>query len=202
MGKTKKRPKKKQFHPTGNQLKSPLAKTAGIRRNAAGATFTAVAALYNYVLWKTESMGPSVLARYNERVQTHYLETEDPQALDTLNETLKEKAGFDITTVLNDTSGADTMERKVMEASDHIHIASRRCMLCYYAALMDMGYGKVRLNRVKAAIDRQLDDVEKGIGPGAMDMRRELMEKTGIMIEMPKHPLPDINDTTDQKVKI
>ncbi len=72
-----------------------------------------------------------------------------------------------------------------MEAEDEINRCSQKYLLIHFNVLMDMGYGKKRLVRVKDAMNLKLKDVGDPMGKGAMEMRQELMDGVGIVIEMP-----------------
>ena len=50
---------------------------------------------------------------------------------------------------------------------------------------MDMGYGKKRLERNKDLINENLRNIHTDDGTRIMDLRKELIEKAGIEIEMP-----------------
>ena len=72
-----------------------------------------------------------------------------------------------------------------MDAEDEINRCSQKYLLIHFNVLIDMGYGKKRLIRVKDAMNRKLKEVVDPMGKGAMEMRQELMDGVGIIIEMP-----------------
>ena len=178
-------------HLTKNELLWQLKHTADVRKRASASSFTMMAILGNYVLWKTESWYQKRLVEYNERVRTYY--EKDPD-LEALSRRLNDTAGFTIEVQYHqphDNCYKKTkkyrhdMEQKLMEAEDRINRCSQKYLLIHFSVLMDMGYGKKRLNRVKDAMNRKLTEISDPMGKGAMEMRQELMDGVGIIIEMP-----------------
>lgn len=79
-----------------------------------------------------------------------------------------------------------SMEKKLMDAEDEINRCSQKYLLIHFNVLMDMGYGKKRLTRIKDAMNQKLREVSDPMVTGAMEMRQELMDGVGICIEMPE----------------
>lgn len=178
-------------HLTRDELLQQLKHTANVRRKAASAPFTGMAILGNYVLWKTEGWYQKRLDEYNQRVRDYY--DSDPD-IRRLSERLFDKTDFTVEVQYHQKqdnrykkSGGyrHSMEQKLMEAEDEINRCSQKYLLIHFNVLMDMGYGKKRLNRVKDAMNRKLTEVSDPMGEGAMEMRQELMDGVGIIVEMP-----------------
>lgn len=178
-------------HLTRDELLQKLKHTANLRRKAAGAPFTGMAILGNYVLWKTEGWYQKRLADYNGRVQ-HYYDS-DPDIRE-LSNRLFEKSEFTVEVEYHKAQNnrykkshryRHDMEQKLMDAEDEINRCSQKYLLIHFNVLMDMGYGKKRLIRVKDAMNRKLKETGDPMGKDVMALRQELMDGVGIIIEMP-----------------
>lgn len=177
-------------HYTKDELLRQLKQTANVVKKASSAPFTGMAILANYTLWKTERWGQTRLAEYNKRVAEYYAGEIDEKAL---SDRLMEKADFTVQSVQH-TAGDNCqkktrqyrwfMEQKLIDAEDEINRSSAQYFLICFNALMDMGYGNKRLNRVKDAINEKLKENEKEDAM-ALRMRQELIDNLGILIEMP-----------------
>lgn len=179
-------------HLTKTEILEQLKYTANIRKKASGAPFTGMAILGNYILWKTEGWYQKHLAEYNERVKEYYDMDIDIKAL---SKRLYDAADFAVEVKYHKVQDnqckksqryRQIMEQKLMDAEDEINRCSQKYLLIHFNALMDMGYGKKRLNRVKDAMNKKLNDIEDPMGEDAMKMRQELIDEMGIYIEMPK----------------
>lgn len=178
-------------HLTKLELLQQLKYTANVRRKAASAPFTGMAILGNYILWKTEGWGQKRLAEYNDRVKEYYDVEPD---IWKLSDRLNKKADFTIEVAYHQESDnryrktkkyRRDMEQKLMDAEDEINRCSQKYLLIHFNVLMDMGFAKKCLTRVKDAMNKKLAEVSDPMGTGAMQMRRELMDGVGICIEMP-----------------
>ncbi len=173
------------------ELLQQLKHTANVRRKASSAPFTGMAILGNYILWKTEGWYQKRLAEYNERVREYYDMDID---IKVLSNRLYKAAEFNVEVEYHKAQDNQykksrryrhSMEQKLMEAEDEINLCSQKYLLIHFNVLIDMGYGKKRLNRVKDAMNRKLEEVSNPMGKGAMEMRQELMDGVGVIIEMP-----------------
>lgn len=178
-------------HLTKTELLQQLRYAANVRRKASSAPFTGMAILGNYILWKTEGWGQKRLAKYNAKVAEYYSAEPDVQKL---SNRLNHKADFTIEVVYHSENDNRyqkskkyrySMEQKLMDAEDEINRCSQKYLLIHFNVLMDMGYGKARLTRIKDAMNEKLKENSDPMGTGAMEMRRELMDGVGICIEMP-----------------
>ena len=178
-------------HLTKVELLQQLKHTANVRRKASSAPFTGMAILGNYILWKTEGWYQKRLAEYNERVREYYDMDID---IKVLSNRLYKAAEFNVEVEYHKAQDNQykksrryrhSMEQKLMEAEDEINLCSQKYQLIHFNVLIDMGYGKKRLNRVKDAMNRKLEEVSNPMGKGAMEMRQELMDGVGVIIEMP-----------------
>ena len=177
-------------HLTRDELLQQLKHTANVRRKASSAPFTGMAILGNYILWKTEGWYQKRLAEYNERVREYYDMDID---IKVLSNRLYHVADFTVEVEYHKVQDNQykksqryrhSMEQKLMDAEDEINRCSQKYMLIHFNVLMDMGYGKKRLIRVKDAMNRKLGEISDPMGKGAMEMRQELMDGVGIIIEM------------------
>ncbi len=178
-------------HLAKDELLQQLKHTANVRRKASSAPFTGMAILGNYILWKTEGWYQKRLAEYNERVREYYDMDID---LRVLSNRLYKAAEFTVEVEYHKAQDnrykkshryRHSMKQKLMEAEDEINRCSQKYLLIHFNVLMDMGYGKKRLNRVKDAMNLKLKEVGDPMGKGAMEMRQELIDGVGIVIEMP-----------------
>lgn len=183
-------------HLTKAELLAQIKHTANVSRKSASAPFTGMAILCNYVLWKTEGYGQKRLADFNQMVNDYYeRDMEDELDVKELADRLMEKAEFVVEWEPHKESDnhyskhkkyRHFMEQKLLDAEDEINRCSTKYLLIQFNVLMDCGWGKVRLTRYKDALNKQLWQVKDPNGDGALRMRAELMNGTGIIIEMPK----------------
>lgn len=178
-------------HLTRGELLQQLKHTANVRRKAASAPFTGMAILGNYVLWKTEGWYQKRLAEYNDRVKDYY--DADPD-IEALSDRLFEKSEFTVEVQYHQEQDnhykkshryRHEMEKKLMDAEDEINRCSQKYLLIHFNVLIDLGYGRKRLIRVKDAMNQKLKEIGDPMGMGAMEMRQELIDGVGIVIEMP-----------------
>ena len=178
-------------HLTRDELLQQLKHMANVRRKAASAPFTGMAILGNYVLWKTEGWYQKRLVEYNERVGKYY--DVDPD-IRVLSDRLYDVTDFTVEVEYHKAQDnrykkshgyRHDMEQKLMDAEDEINRCSQKYLLIHFNVLMDMGYGKKRLIRVKDAMNRKLKEAGDPMGKCVMEMRQELMDGVGIIIEMP-----------------
>lgn len=179
-------------HLTRAELLQQLKHTANVRKKASSAPFTGMAILCNYILWNEEGYGQKRLAEYNRRVAEYYISDPDIRKL---SDRLMEKADFSVDVAYHDETDnryrktqkyRRDMQQKLMDAEDEINRCSQKYLLIHFNVLMDMGYAKKRLTRVKDALNKKLAEVSDPMGDSAMRMRQELIDKVGIIIEMPK----------------
>lgn len=179
-------------HKTKDELLRELKHVSKVRRRASSAPFTGMAILGNYILWYIEGWGQKRLAEYNNKVAEYYSQEYDMQAL---SDRLMNKAEFSVEVAYHSESDnrykksqkyRHSMEQKLMDAEDEINRCSQKYLLIHFNVLMDMGYGKKRLTRIKDAMNQKLREVSDPMGVGAMEMRQELMDGVGICIEMPE----------------
>ena len=178
-------------HIPKDELLQQLKHTANVCRKASSAPFTGMAIISNYILWKTECWYQKRLAEYNQRVKAYY--DADPD-ISELHDRLYNVADFTVEVEYHNAQDnrykkswryRHSMEQKLMDAEDEINRCSQKYLLIHFNVLMDMGYGKKRLNRVKDAMNLKLKEVGDPMGKDAMEMRQELIDGVGIIIEMP-----------------
>lgn len=178
-------------HLTRDDLLQQMKYTANVRKRAAGSSFTGMAILGNYILWKTEGWWQKRLGEYNERVKGYY---DAEPSIHELSNRLYHTADFTVEVEERLRQGSSQkkshryrqqIKKKLMEAEDEISLYSQKYLLIHFNVLIDMGYGKKRLNRVKDAMNQKLKEINDPMGEGAMEMRQELIDNVGIYIEMP-----------------
>lgn len=164
-----------------------------LQKKADKAPFTGLSILCNYVLWKKEHMSRSKLTEYNQIVQEYDVGIENGSVTrDFLEQRLWDKAEFDVKSYqmseeeIQKQTSKNGFKQKILrmniENMNIVNKLSTQHLLIHFNALIDMGYGKVRLNRVKDEIKAYLDDVGN---TDVMALRKELFDKVGIYIEMP-----------------
>lgn len=131
-------------------------------------------------------------AEYNERVREYYDTDLDIWAL---SDRLYDVTDFTVEVKYHKAQNnrnkkskryRHSMEQKLMEAEDEINRCSQKYLLIHFNVLMDMGYGKKRLVRVKDSMNQKLEEIGDLMGESAMKMRDDLIDGAGIIIEMPK----------------
>lgn len=155
------------------------------------APFTGMAIICNYTLWKTEGFTQNKLAKYNQIVDTYYQginggSTDVKDLADRLYEKAEFKIEFaeyteDDILVSKKDKYAYSLNRQNIEINNTINKSCCEYLNVCFNALMDMGYGNMRLNRVRAAVTEQLNNS----GGKVMDLHQELIDGVGIYIEKP-----------------
>ena len=157
-------------------------------------SFTGMATLCNYILWKEEKWYQKKLVEYNAAVAVYDQKLDSGEVtLEQLTERLWNKADFkvqyekqtekDIQARKN--SFLYEMEKRLIESNNTINEIATRYFLMHFNVLMDMGYGKKRLVRNSDYINHYLGNVVTKDGSRIMDLHRELIDKAGIYVEMP-----------------
>ena len=161
-------------------------------------TFTGMVTVCNYTLWKNEGWYQKKLADYNAAFAVYETKIDNGElTLKELQDRLWDKADFSVEYVeftekdihSRKNSFMYGIEKQVMEANNIINELSARYFLMHFNVLMDMGYGKKRLERNKDQINELLNtitsDEEDKSKKRIMDLHKELYEEAGIYIEMP-----------------
>ena len=136
------------------------------------------------------------LANFNKAIQEKLDAVENGTAdVGKMNEELFNKTGFPLTyneyTEEDITFKKGTFDYWITERQlypqNEINKHSLNYMVCWFACLMDMGYGKTRLQRVQDFFDKLLEDyrVDK---TSVRAMHSELIAE-GIYVEQPIDPL-------------
>ena len=186
----------KRKHLTKDQILA-IAREAQIMRNSSiRSPFTGMSTLCNYVLWKDEKWYQKKLAAYNQAVAEYdnRLDAEEI-TLKEMSDRLWNKADFTVECVKQTEKDILVnrkmkflyeMEKNIIDCNNTINEMSTRYMLIHFNVLMDMGYGRTRLERNKDYINERLKTVTVVEGEKIMDLHKELYEGAGIYIEMPK----------------
>lgn len=183
-------------HLRKNEILARMKEVSKLKNSSDKTPFTGMATICNYVLWKKDKWYQKQLAEYNALVLGYEQKLgSGGVTLEQLQERLLKKAEIKIDhvpytekdiTVSQKKSFMYEMEKRVVEAKNVINEMSARYFLIHFNALMDMGYGKKRLERNRDWINEQLAEVTTVDDHRIMDLHRELHEEAGIYIEMPK----------------
>jgi hypothetical protein len=192
--------KKKTVHRpvSKRELLAAYARVKEAKHYSKNSPFTGMATLCNWVMWHNERWYPKKMADYNQRVAEYDRRIDDGEVtLDELKDRLMKKAGlpieaiaygYDRIKVSKQNKFLYEMEKQMVDADNDINETSVRYILIHYGVLMDMGYGKMRLNRNSDWLNEWLMRVtEPGEhGDRIMDLHRRLVKEAGIYIEMPR----------------
>lgn len=171
-----------------NEIIQKMKKVSDMRRSAETSPFTGVAILANHVLWKKDGWGQIKLTRYNQIVNDYENKINAGEVeVETLSDRLWNKAEFRLEYVpfesCHGSSLRDRFDNEVIEFNNRIHLLATRHLTVHFNALMDLGYGKKRLERNKDWLNEYLRESEKGTF-NIMDLHRELVDGVGIYIEI------------------
>lgn len=182
-------------HLSKAELLRKIKDTQMLKKSSDKSPFTGLATICNYTLWKEEKWYQKKLAEYNQAVLEYHNNLDaGTVSLEDMSERLWNKADFKVEyvpyteadiRVSRKNSFLYEMEKKTMEANNTINEMSTRYLLIHFNVLMDMGYGKTRLERNKDAINKWLTTLTEADGVGVMDLHKELAEDAGIYVEMP-----------------
>lgn len=178
-----------QKHFTRDQLLYQMNKTAYDAKNAKSSAFSGLSILCNYAIWKNENFRTTKLQEYNGLVaeyESRYMKGEI--TVEEMSDRLNRKAGFTLTYIPY-TEIANTKNKALRWLSEKDNVSNNnvsetciRYQLEHYNALMDMGFGKVRLERVKGYIQDMLNGLAE---LDIWSIRKELIDEAGVYIEMP-----------------
>lgn len=158
-------------------------------------SFTTMAIISNYVLWKSEKYTQGKLAKYNQLVAEYYEKIERGEITkEYMSNRLMDKVGWtchNVKFTMDDYKPENNkllkqLTKKMVEVDNDISEAGTIYNLIFFNVLMDCGFGKVRLNRVNDAIGELLRHLEVE-SKRAIDLHNELINEVGICIEMPKY---------------
>lgn len=174
-----------------NEICAQMKKVRDIKQSADKSPFTGIAILANYVSWKEDKWGQIKLARYDQIVNDYETAINAGEiAVEELSDRLWDKAEFKIEfTQWGYESGGktlrDQLNAELIRSNNVINQYAARHLTVHFNALMDLGYGKKRLERNKDQMTDYLDRADRGEIP-IMQMHKELLDGVGIYIEMPK----------------
>lgn len=183
---------------TKNEILARMREVKKISDSSDKSPFTGMATVCNYTLWKNEGWSQKKLADYNMAVAEYDKKLDSGEVtIEQLQERLWNKADFSVEYVKytyrdiksRKNSFMYELEKKINEANNTINELAARYFLMHFNTLMDMGYGKKRLERNKDQINNLLNvitsDEKDKSKPRIMDLHKELYEEAGIYIEMP-----------------
>lgn len=182
-------------HLSKNEILAKMKEVQKLKNSSDKTPFTGMSTLCNYVLWKKEGWYQKKLGEYNEKVLAYWEQLYTGEIeLQTLSDRLWDKADFKIEFVPYTEKDIVTkkknsflyeMEKRVIDANNTINEVSARHFTIHFNVLMDMGYGKKRLERNKDYLNGMLGVISSASDQRIMDLHRELYEEAGIYIEMP-----------------
>lgn len=186
----------KHKHLTKNQILAIAREAQLLRASSVRSPFTGMSTLCNYVLWKDEKWYQKKLAAYNQAVAEYDKRLDAGEiTLKELSDRLWNKTDFTVEytpytekdiNVSSKLKFLYELEKNTIECNNTINEMSTRYLLIHFNVLMDLGYGKVRLERNKDYVNARLKTVTVVEGERIMDLHKELVDGAGIYIEMPK----------------
>lgn len=153
-------------------------------------TFAGLATIAGWVLWKNYGWNQTRLQRFYQIYNDYRESCTDDDILSELNERLWNKAEFCMEVKSNDTKDVEFGNVKALKklAEDRayyyneINYWSARCMCLIFNSLIDLGFGKKRLERMQ----KNMGLVINSIGSVSTDqLRADLYDNCGIFIEFP-----------------
>lgn len=178
-------------HRSKNELLAQMRELQRRKMTRFTAPFTGMAIISNFVLWKVEKFTQNKLEKYNQLVNEYYLKINNGDiSLDSLADRLFQKAEFKIEfepyteddiLVSRKDKYAYAWNKQNIEINNAINDSCREYLIICFNALMDMGYGKKRLGRVRVNVLETLNSS----GGKVMGMHQELIDGVGIYIEKP-----------------
>lgn len=186
MGKRKRRPLSK------NEILQTVKYAEESRRAVWAIPFTVISILCNYTLWKTEGWGRDRLVRYHELVNKYNQMLYDGDVtVDELRQRVEEKGGFPVKAEHIDTKNIRMgnrflreMTRSVINSENAIYEQAAQHLLEHYAALIDLGFGRKRLARIKEALNGLLEKAGSG-ELKVTDLQQEMLDKLQMEFESP-----------------
>ena len=180
---------------TKNEILAKTKQLQMLKQSSYRSPFTGMSVLCNYTLWHDEKWYQKKLGEYNNAVAEYdrKLDAEET-TLEEMSKRLWDKAEFTVEwvefsekdiTVSKKDKFMYSVEKQIIGYNNVINQMSTRYFLIHFNVLMDMGYGKKRLERNKDLINDNLRNIHTDDGTRIMDLRKELIEKAGIEIEMP-----------------
>ena len=179
--------KQKQKHMTKNELLYHLRGMSRLNLYGVGVAYRDAAVLTNHILWKSEKFKTNQFVKFNELVNKKF---QDNESLDEINKRLKRKANFTVSVsecTLADiprtgNKAIDSIRVGMIDIDNEINDMTRKYILYTYDSLMDMGFGKTRLTRIKQKISEEITFIETA----TIELyQKELMDEIGLLIELP-----------------
>lgn len=184
------------------ELLRNYALTKHLEKCQVGASFSVSCLINNWVLWKHFDFYPKILSEYNLKTREKW-DAFQEEKIEEYNQKLDEVAKFRIEYVKKNNSrkNANTYFQKLNkfmdESNDKINAEFQKYMICSMLALIDMGYGKIRLNRLNDLVIELFDECTVG-KRSTMDLRKE-MEDYGLVIEWPFDGAMNFDEVWDSK---
>ena len=178
-----------------NEILAKTKQLQMLKRSSYRSPFTGMSVLCNYTLWHDEKWYQKKLGEYNSLVAAYDKRLDDEEiTLEEISKRLWDKAEFTVEwveftdkdiTVSKKDKFLYSLEQKIIGYNNTINQMSTIYFLIHFNVLMDMGYGKKRLERNKDLINHNLGNIHTENGTRIMELRQELIDKAGIFVEMP-----------------
>lgn len=180
--------KKKRRHLSKEELLYHMRGMSRMERFSGGVAYHDSAILVNYILYTEFGFRQKKITEFNELILKKY---RDNKSQDEINERLNEKADFiigyhyvtgkDIEKTGN--KFIDSKRMKMLDVDNDIQGEFEKYMRYSYDALMDMGFGKIRLIRFRYFAENYSKEVSaRGIDAFAST----LFDKIGLVIAYPE----------------
>lgn len=171
-----------------NELLYHLRGMSRMEKFSGGLAYRDSAVLINYILYQEFGFRQKMITRFNELILKKYAEN---RTQDDVNARLKEKAGFivgyhyvsckDIEKTGN--KFVDKKRMQMIDVDNDIQKEFEKYVRYTYDALMDLGYGKIRLVRMEYFIDKY----SKGTSTeGVEEFAKILFDKIGLVVALPE----------------
>lgn len=161
---------------------------ARMEKYSYGVAYRDSAVLVNYILYTEFGFRQKKITGFNELILKKYHEN---RSQDEINERLQEKAGFilgyhyvtakDIERIGN--KFVDSRRAKMVGVDNEIQGEFEKYTRYTYDALMDMGFGKIRLIRMRYYIDKYSVELNT---EGIEQCAQMLLDKLGLIIAFPE----------------
>lgn len=151
-----------------------------------GASFTVAAVSSNYVIWKNEKFYPKLLVEYNTLTRKKWDEFEEDK-VDDYNQKIYDTCGFMVDVEKHQQPKKKpqgylgVLRARYNEAEDAVNTEFQKYMICSYLALMEMGYGNKRMNRINDEIVKTFNECLNK--ERSMSALRKELEDYGVYIE-------------------
>lgn len=189
-------------HYTPQELCMMAKRTAQNKEISSRSPFTVFSVYSMWNLWKTEGWGAVRLQRYLEIHREWYslfdddLEDDEQYSLQLIRiqEKIKDKDfefGYvkyteaDMPKDVKEGTFLYNLQMKQLENNNLLNKMSTKYLLAHFNALIDLGFGRIKIRRNRDQMDTLLENAYLYDENKCLEIRKELVDKLGICIEMP-----------------